>query len=215
MRQGHLMMVSLLAPLLVLTVVSIARIVQHDAGFGPVALLAAGAYLTVVAPLWSWLAAKGLVPSGLGLRGSLLLAGYGVSLALRGSGLLGRGAYLLVLGAGTVCLGALADQAARSGRHHRPDQDSARRSKAARLRRRPGNRRPRRTGCRGERGAALAAEPGRLEGASAAGAEAASARAGGRSVMQASSAASLPPSRLALSTCNRAATSCSGSAGTC
>ncbi len=95
-------------PLIMLLALAGIRLIQHDADFSPVALTAAGLYVMLVAPVGAWLNARGFsVPRAPGYVFGLL-ALFGLSMAVRGLGLVRGTASLLVAIAGTGLLAAAA-----------------------------------------------------------------------------------------------------------
>jgi hypothetical protein len=96
------------APLAMLLVLTTMRLIQHDPDFGPVALTAAGLYVGAAAPVCAWLNARGFSAPRLPGYVFGLLALFGISMAVRGLGLVRGTGALLVMGAGTASLVAAA-----------------------------------------------------------------------------------------------------------
>lgn len=95
-------------PLAMLLVLTTMRLIQHDTGFGSVALTAAGLYVVAAAPVCAWLNARGFsAPRAPGYAFGLL-ALFGISMSVRGLGLVRGTAALLVMGIGTGSLVAAA-----------------------------------------------------------------------------------------------------------
>lgn len=99
-----LLWVGLAAPLAVLLILTVVRLGEPGSSFGPVALTAAGIYVVLAAPVSGWLSARGVLPTGLPGYAFLLLAGFGVSIAVQGLGLVSGLAALVVTGLGTACM---------------------------------------------------------------------------------------------------------------
>lgn len=95
-------------PLAMLLVLMAMRLIQYDTSFSPVALTAAGLYIAAAAPVGAWLNARGFcLPRAPGyVFGFLML--FGLSMAVRGLGLVRGPAGLLVMGIGTGSLVAAA-----------------------------------------------------------------------------------------------------------
>lgn len=91
-------------PLAIVLLLTTLRLIQHDTGFGPVALTAAGLYVVMAAPVCGWLNARGFSPRRAPGYVFGLLALFGVSMAVRGLGLVRGFAALLVMGIGTGSL---------------------------------------------------------------------------------------------------------------
>lgn len=105
---GKLIWAGLGIPLVMLLVLTVIRLIQYDASFSPVALTAAGLYVVAAAPVCAWLNAKGFsAPRAPGyVFGYLTL--FGLSMTVRGLGLVRGSAALLVMGLGTGSLVAAA-----------------------------------------------------------------------------------------------------------
>jgi hypothetical protein len=118
-------------PLIMLFALAGIRLIQHDADFSPVALTAAGLYVILAAPVGAWLNARGFsVPRAPGY-GFVLLALFGVSMMVRGLGLVRGTAALLVAIAGTGFLAAAAVGSIRTTRKLRGDLVAAARTEPA------------------------------------------------------------------------------------
>ena len=99
----------LAAPLGILLLLATMRLIQHESGFGPVALTAAGVYVMAAAPVCAWLNARGFSARRVPGYAFGFLAMFGVSLAVRGLGLMrGPGASIaMIVGSGALGAAAL------------------------------------------------------------------------------------------------------------
>jgi len=95
-------------PLAMVLVLLTIRLIQYDAGFGPVALTAAGIYILLAAPVGAWLNAKGFSDPRVPGYVFWLLGLFGLTMAVRGLGLVRGIAALLMMGVGTGALMAVA-----------------------------------------------------------------------------------------------------------
>jgi len=101
---SKLIWIGLGVPLAMLLTLSSIRLVQHDSGFGPVALTAAGLYMVVATPVCAWLNAKGFsFPRAPGYSFGLV-AFFGLSMMVRGLELVRGAAALVVTAMGTAAL---------------------------------------------------------------------------------------------------------------
>jgi hypothetical protein len=107
-NRSVLISITLAAPLVVLLVLEVARLAQRDFGFGATALVAAGGYLVLASPLVAWLDARRVVRFGVPGPGYLLMAGFGLTLGIRGLGLVRGPGEQIVMGLGTLCMIGLA-----------------------------------------------------------------------------------------------------------
>ena len=103
-------------PLAMLLVLTIIRLVQYDTGFGPVVLTAAGVYILLAAPVGAWLNANGFSAPRVPGYVFWLLGLFGLTMAVRGLGLVRGIGALLVMGLGTGSLMAAALMSLRSRR---------------------------------------------------------------------------------------------------
>ena len=103
-------------PLAMLLVLTIIRLIQYDTSFGPVVLTAAGVYIVLAAPVGAWLNANGFSSPRIPGCVFWLLGLFGLTMAVRGLGLVRGIAALLVMGLGTGSLMTAAWASLRTGR---------------------------------------------------------------------------------------------------
>ena len=105
---SKLIWIGLGAPLAMVLMLTIIRLVQYDTGFGPVALTAAGVYILLAAAVGAWLKARGFATPRAPGYAFWSLAIFGLTMTLRGLGLVRGTGALLAMAIGTGSLVAAA-----------------------------------------------------------------------------------------------------------